>query len=159
MEYAGFWRRVAASMIDTVPLTIGVTAVFLSFPAVDRLCQYLDIHPNDAHARLSYLVLHSLIDVLPFLLWLILCTLLEPTRLHGSFGKFILHLKVLDENLQPITFKRALVRNATKIVSVLALDIGFLWAAFTERGQTWHDIFAETVVMWDPEDEEEPKER
>ncbi len=159
MEYAGFWRRVAAFLIDVVPITIVVMAVFYCCLGFDLVLQERADHPDDLGARMRFLVMRNTIRGISALVWLILCTVLEPTRLHGSFGKFILHIKVLDEGFQRVTLKRAFIRNFTKIGSGLALGIGCFWVAFTERKQGWHDIFADTVVVWDTCDDDASGER
>jgi Tfp pilus assembly protein PilE len=56
-------------------------------------------------------------------------------------------LKVTHLNGERIGFFRALWRVVTSIVSGLILGVGFLVAAFTERRQALHDIFASTLVV------------
>lgn len=63
-------------------------------------------------------------------------------------GKLLLGLRVLDANtLEKITLKQATKRFFAFILSVVPLFLGFIWAHFNKRCQTWHDKIAGTVVV------------
>lgn len=63
-------------------------------------------------------------------------------------GKLLLGLRVLDANtLEKITLKQATKRFFAFILSVVPLFLGFVWAHFNKRCQTWHDKMAGTVVV------------
>ena len=47
----------------------------------------------------------------------------------------------------PISFGRAVLRNALKTLSTLVVGVGWLMAAFTPRRQALHDLLAGTIVL------------
>jgi uncharacterized RDD family membrane protein YckC/Tfp pilus assembly protein PilE len=73
--------------------------------------------------------------------------LMESSRWQGTVGKIVMDLKVTHLNGERIGFLRALWRVVTSILSGLILGVGFLVAAFTERRQALHDVFASTLVV------------
>ena len=130
--YAGFWRRVAAVIIDglilaivEVPLNIGV--------APDAWSQ------NPSRASTAYTI-STLISWLYY-------SLMESSARQATVGKMALGIKVTDTDGRRITFGRATGRYFAKILSGLILGIGFLMAAFTEKKQALHDILASTLVL------------
>lgn len=64
-----------------------------------------------------------------------------------TIGKMILGLKILKEDGSRLTFMTALVRYIGYYLSSLPLLLGFLWAAWDEKRQTWHDKIAGTCVV------------
>jgi uncharacterized RDD family membrane protein YckC len=65
----------------------------------------------------------------------------------ATIGKMIMGLQVVRTDGSKVDFGRALLREFAKILSGLALGLGFLWAAFDEKNQTWHDKIADTLVV------------
>lgn len=63
-------------------------------------------------------------------------------------GKLLLGLMVVDSNtFKNITFKQATKRFFSFMLSIPPLFLGFIWAHFSKRCQTWHDKIASTVVV------------
>jgi uncharacterized RDD family membrane protein YckC len=129
--YAGFWRRLLAYLIDGVFL-FGVQ--FLLSVGV------LLSGPVTLGTLINITVVSLLIGWAYF-------TIMESSPARGTLGKLALGLYVGDAQRDPITFKRALLRNALKSLSWLLLGIGFLLIAFTPRKQGLHDVLAGTLVM------------
>jgi uncharacterized RDD family membrane protein YckC len=67
-----------------------------------------------------------------------------------TIGGIVLNLKVVRYDGQPINFAVALVRSLMAAFSVIVLFLGFLWIAFTQDRQAWHDKIAGTVVVRQP---------
>ncbi len=65
----------------------------------------------------------------------------------GACGKFVCGLKVVNESGGRLTVRRAVYRNFAKIISYLAVFLGFFWAFFNADRQTWHDKIASTFVV------------
>jgi uncharacterized RDD family membrane protein YckC len=126
--YAGFWRRVAAVLIDGLLLaavTAPLTAAMVDDP-------YRWGGPGN--------VLSSAIGWLYF-------ALMESSSRQATLGKMALGIRVTDLEGERIGFGRATGRYFAKILSALILGIGFLMAAFTEKKQGLHDILAQTLVV------------
>lgn len=66
-----------------------------------------------------------------------------------SLGGLVLGLRVVRVDGRPIDRTVALVRSIAAILSGLCLGVGWLWACWDPRRQTWHDRLAGTVVVRD----------
>ena len=71
----------------------------------------------------------------------------EGMRRGATPGKLALGVRVADAGGGPITFGRALIRTASKLLSLLPFGVGFLMAAFALNHRTLHDQLAGTVVL------------
>jgi len=137
MQYAGFWRRFFAMVIDG--LMILVLSVFLVFFIgffVGGVLQASDfIEGIGAYA--------TLIDML--ILWLYFA-LQESGSKQATLGKRVLGIYVTTEDEQPLSFAQASIRHFSKYLSSIFL-IGFIMAAFTQKKQALHDIIANALVL------------
>jgi uncharacterized RDD family membrane protein YckC len=121
-NYAGFWIRVGAYLLDAILLII-VQLV---------LGQLIK---SDIQA--------SLINAL--FGWLYFAGFESATG--GTPGKMVLGLSVTDMNGNRISFLRATGRYFAKILSGLILLIGFIMVGFTAQKQGLHDKIASTLVL------------
>ena len=65
-------------------------------------------------------------------------------------GKKALGIRVIDfGGGGSIGYGRAFIRYIGSILSAIALLIGFLWMLWDKEKQTWHDKFANSVVVPD----------
>lgn len=123
MNYAGFWRRFAATSIDGIILMIpGFLAGFV-------------FGGNGTNLAIG-VVLGFLYK--PFF---------ESSILAGTPGKALMDIAVQTESGSQITFKQAAIRFFCAYISGLIACIGYLMQPFTARRQTLHDMIAETVVV------------
>jgi uncharacterized RDD family membrane protein YckC len=109
VQYAGFWLRFVASIIDGFVLVI----------------------PN--------LILHMFCGPFGFFLsiavgWLYFA-LMESSEQQATLGKMALGLRVTDMNGNRISFGHATGRHFAKILSFLTLLVGYMMAGFTPRKQ------------------------
>ena len=128
LEYAGFWSRFAALIVDNAILTIFglallIAAAFVGAEAV-------------AIANLAFIVIS-------ILYW----PLMESSERQATVGKQLLGIQVTDANGARLTFVRSLLRNLAKILSSLPFGLGFLLAAFTARKQALHDMVTKCLVV------------
>lgn len=63
-----------------------------------------------------------------------------------TIGKWLLGLKVVGVNQEPITYGRALTRCVGILLSAF-LGLGFLWVLFNREKRGWHDLLARTWVI------------
>ncbi|QJT94737.1 RDD family protein [Wolbachia endosymbiont of Diaphorina citri] len=69
-------------------------------------------------------------------------------RFGATPGKFLLGLRVVNaQTFEKLTLKQATKRFFSFILSTAPLFLGFIWANFDKRCQTWHDKIADTVVV------------
>jgi len=143
VEYAGFWRRFAAAMIDGAIVSIagaiigGVVGGMIGF--------YLGSSgSNETEITRSAGVAGNIIG--PVLHWLYF-TIMESSARAATFGKSALGICVTDLNGDRISFGRANARYWSKIISALILLIGYIMAGFTAKKQALHDMIGGTLVV------------
>lgn len=132
-EYAGFWIRFGATIIDAI--AVGVVSALFSFQAF------------------RFMALGGIF--LPVLLlyhWLF-------TGLRGqTLGKMALRIKVVNaEGNKPGLGYAALREILGKLISTIAVCVGFLWIVWDREKQSWHDKIASTYVVRAKSKEEEEK--
>jgi len=140
VRYAGFWRRLAAAIVDSMVLMAVVTPLMLLF--------YGPVALQRSHGYLGLFDLF-LNQVLP-----IVATVYFWTRFGATPGKRLLECEVADATrFDRIGVKQALLRYFGYLASLLPLGLGFLWIGWDPRKQGFHDKIAHTVVLYRPEDE------
>ncbi|WP_260927552.1 RDD family protein [Novosphingobium sp. 9] len=73
--------------------------------------------------------------------------LTESSSWQATLGKLAVGLVVTDEAGRRISFARGTGRYFAKVLSGLALCVGYLMVAFTQRKRGLHDILAGTLVF------------
>ena len=134
--YSGFWRRVAASLIDSVIL--GVVGAILGI--VLGLAMVSGGTDDTEVVELTGNVVGL------FLGWLYYA-LMESSSKQATIGKMVMGIKVTDLEGNQISFARASGRHFGKIISSLILAIGYLMMLWTEKKQTLHDKMAGCLVV------------
>ena len=123
--YAGFLRRAAAYLVDSLVLLI--PSMLISF-ALGR-----------GHEGWS-----SLLQIA--MGWIYKAGLESGPR-QATLGKRALGIQVTDLAGQRVSFARASGRFFGMLLSALIVGIGFLMAAFTKRKQALHDMMASCLVV------------
>ncbi|MDD5458235.1 MAG: RDD family protein [Phycisphaerae bacterium] len=131
--YAGFWKRVAATVIDSFILAPAAMALLYAFDIPLKTANFLDIPLK--------------VQIAAFFVETIYNALLEFSPLQGSIGKIVLRIKVTDIYGDRIGLERAFIRNLSKIVSRIIFFVGYLMIAFTPRKQGLHDMIANCAVI------------
>lgn len=66
----------------------------------------------------------------------------------ATFGKMLLHIKIVGTNYQKPSFVQILKRETIgRVLSGLIFDLGYLWVIFDGKKQAWHDKIANTYVI------------
>jgi len=135
-EYAGFWIRVGASIIDTVLL------LCVTFPLLIAIYgwSYFDAEQTGFIAGTAdFLLSYILPAVAIIVFWM---------YRQATPGKMMLKLKVVDAKTGgPLTVGQAIIRYIGYFVSSIPLCIGLIWVGIDARKQGWHDKMAGTVVI------------
>lgn len=134
-SYAGFWRRVIASLIDGF-----ITAIAF---AIISFMAGLFFHPHTSAGNES---LEAVMQLVSTAIGWLYYALLESSASQATLGKQAMGIKVTDLHGNRITFARATGRYLAKILSALILCIGFIMVAFTAKKQGLHDLLANTLV-------------
>lgn len=129
--YAGFWRRFAAYLIDSLLLGAVQGSITLLVAT---------IAPHDLRAQVNVLPVSILVTWAYF-------SLMESSPAQATVGKIALGIYVTDREGDPIDFRRASIRYWAKVISTLTLMLGWLMAAFTRDKRALHDYLAGTLVL------------
>lgn len=144
---ASLFRRIAAYLLDILPITLAIGAIYWAAYGLDEaFTAYL---ADRQTGRAEFLSLRNEVRDRSFLLWILYGFAMDASPWQGTLGKQILGLRVVDEYGDRITWTASLVRNLTKLLSVLPFGLGFWWAAFSKKRRTWHDLLAHTHVVRD----------
>jgi uncharacterized RDD family membrane protein YckC len=122
-EPAGFWRRLASSLIDSV--VVGIVSYILVL-ALGGIGNVLGIAVSAAY----FTYFHGSTGQTP-----------------GNAALGIRVVDVRDRPGRPIGYNRATLRWLVSIVSGLALTIGYLWMLWDPQKQTWHDKAAASLPV------------
>jgi uncharacterized RDD family membrane protein YckC len=145
-QYAGFWIRVVAYIIDAVLLGIVNSVVFAFFGGGMAAL----VKPGQDPSTVNVAALLGALSTMILIITAIhLCyyTFLESSEKQGTVGKMVLGLKVTDADGRRISVGRAAGRTLSKIISSMILGIGYIMAGFTEKKQALHDMIAGTLVV------------
>jgi uncharacterized RDD family membrane protein YckC len=143
VDYAGFWWRVLAYIID------GLIVSIIFFPLSMALGLVLVASGADPDSPAMPAVNLGLNGIQIAATWLY-HAFCESSSWQGTIGKKVLGLRVTDMNGNQISFARATGRYFGMILSGMICGIGFLMVAFTEKKQGLHDLMANTLVLKGP---------
>lgn len=133
-QYAGFWIRVGASIIDAI-----VILIVIGIPLT--MIYGREYWASDELVKGVWDVLLSYVLPIVATIWLWL-------KFRATPGKMLTGIQVVNaDTLQTISLGQAIGRYLAYILSTLALGLGFIWVAFSKRKQGWHDMLANTVVI------------
>jgi len=141
LEYAGFWIRLGASIIDIIFILLILYTIYyivsgFSVQTVSTTLSIPSVGLTSWLINLVYLLGLSLVYIIGFWLW------------RGQTpGKMIVGIKVIRTDSSPITWQYACRRYLGYIASTLILCIGFIIIAFDKRKQGLHDRIADTYVV------------
>jgi uncharacterized RDD family membrane protein YckC len=132
IEYAGFWKRFAAVLIDGILLWVsGIVALFAAV-----ILEAFSGFP-------SALWLFAHFVATPWLYF----ALMESSKWQATIGKRALGILVTDQRGEPVSFGRASGRFWAKWLSNITFYVGYIIAGFTEKKQALHDMVADSLVV------------
>lgn len=151
-NYAGFWMRLVAFIIDAI--IIGVLQSFVFVPILGVLGISIfnstpDMSDPDQVAGMVATIVAAMgtVWILAMIIQILYFTFMESSKYQATVGKLALGIIVTDVNGAKLDFTKALVRNLCRIISNITMLIGYIIAGFTEKKQALHDIIAGTLVV------------
>jgi uncharacterized RDD family membrane protein YckC len=134
VEYAGFWSRLLASVLDSILQAIVFTPVMIMFFGTEFL-----FNPERETGFGEFFVGNVLPAIAVILFW---------KYKSATPGKIMMGIAIVDARTggDP-SVGRLVLRFFGYIVSMLPLFLGFFWIAFDRRKQGWHDKIADTLVV------------
>lgn len=139
--HAGFWRRVAAYMLDSLIVSVVVLIVFGLLGVATASLIASD------HAGIAGLLFFVGYVLLIVGMWLYFAKF-ESGPSQATPGKRVMGIKVTDDKGHRIGFGRASGRFFGKIISGMIMNIGYMMAGFTGRKQALHDMMAGCCVVF-----------
>jgi uncharacterized RDD family membrane protein YckC len=149
VEYAGFWIRVVAALIDTVlvamifvPLTIhlyGSEYVQAITAAMQSPGEIPSLPPVPHLSGLTSFLINFSPVVAVIVFWV---------YRGATPGKMIVSAKIVDATTgaNP-SVGQSIGRYFAYFLSIFPFCLGLIWVAFDPRKQGWHDKLAHTVVI------------
>ncbi|ENW96191.1 RDD family protein [Acinetobacter sp. NIPH 298] len=132
-EYAGFWIRLGAAILDTIII------LAVLFPLMMLLSPSVTDNLTSTSWSWTDWIGQILSAVFYIFCWV---------KFAGTPGKRLLRLKVLDEQTgNHVSVLQGIIRYIGYIPATLVLFIGLIWIAFDRKKQGWHDKMAKTVVV------------
>lgn len=136
IEYAGFWIRVGAAIIDTLLIMVITFPLLVSIYGWDYFdAEVTGMIAGPADALISW--------VLPAVAVILFWVYRQATP-----GKMLLSLRIQDANSGGrLSWGQSIGRYLAYFVATLPLCLGLIWVAFDKKKQGWHDKLAHTVVV------------
>jgi len=136
IEYAGFWVRVVAALIDTILIVI-ITLPLLV--AIYGMTYFEEALGTLVLGIWDFLIFYVLPAVAVIVFWM---------YRSATPGKMAVKAKIVDAKTgeKPST-GQCVGRYFAYYVAFLPLGLGIIWVAFDKRKRGWHDLLAGTVVV------------
>lgn len=142
-EYATFWHRLAAYLIDYVLTALVTCPLGMMLGVMGAVAEQSGGEAAQAASVGVQLLVYGIAMVAGWLYH----ALMESSSWQGTVGKRVLGIRVTDLDGNRITFGRATGRYFGKIISSMICGVGFIMVLFTERKQGLHDMMASTLVL------------
>lgn len=134
-RYAGFWLRVAASLIDTVLVLLITVPLLLAVYGVTPAAMTSSGFAAIPNILISYVA--PAVAVIAF--WV---------ARQATPGKMAFGARIVDATTgNKLSVPQSIGRYLGYFVSTIPFGLGLLWVAFDSRKQGWHDKLAGTVVV------------
>jgi len=153
LEFAGFWRRALAMLIDVIALLVICGVIILTFApyqwfSLGSLVGSSDVFNEPPWRMVPYLIAGNVVSLLVNVAYFVGFWVWRGQ----TPGKMLMNIKIVRSDNTRIKISQALLRYLGYIVSAAVLFIGFIWVAFDPLKQGFHDKMAETFVVKVPEE-------
>jgi len=151
-EYAGFWMRLGAYLIDGIALWI-IGAILAAIIGLLTLPFVIGEGPLFPHHLPYFVAFHPrwfLYQCLWSFIWLIISAVYFTCfwALRGqTLGMMALRIRLIRTDGSPVDWGAAVVRYLGYIVCWITAGLLFLWIAFDSRKQGLHDKMADTYMI------------
>jgi uncharacterized RDD family membrane protein YckC len=134
LEYVGFWPRAGASLIDTILLGVIIWPILTAFYGESYWTS-----ESFVQGPMDFLLSWVFPAVAVILFWV---------AKQATPGKMAISAKIVDAKTGNAASTGQLIgRYFAYYLSLIPLGLGYIWVAFDERKQGWHDKLAGTVVV------------
>jgi uncharacterized RDD family membrane protein YckC len=135
-QFAGFWIRLAAKLLDTLILMVPLFAVFVAIGVMAASSQ-----------SVIWMNFIGLFAQLFFYAANVAYSTFFVGRFGATPGKMICGLRIVTATGEKVTYSRAAGRVFAELLSSLLCNIGYLIAAFDQEKRALHDHMCSTRVV------------
>ena len=154
LDYAGFWIRLAAAIID---MTILAGSTYVLYCVIFQF--FFWIFPDVQSVVRSFIDSSQGTPLSEPMVWwtmMVLLFFLVATTIYftafwaitgQTVGKMGMSIKIIRTDSTPVDLKCAFIRFLACLLCVATLGIGFILIAFDSKKQGWQDRIADTYVV------------
>lgn len=134
VEYAGFWIRTGATLIDSILVMLIIMPLLTMIYGADYW-----VYGSGEGGFVDILVNYVLPACVIIVFWI---------YRSATPGKMALRLTIVDARSggKP-SVRQLLIRYVGYYIAGVPLFLGLIWVGFDRRKQGWHDKLAQTVVI------------
>lgn len=153
IDYASFWQRFGAWVIDLAVLLVPSSLAFYAMGgmgAYEHMLAQLQSGADVGNAIRDYAEATQGANVVVTIIGFLYYTLFECSKWQATPGKLALRLRVTDLQGNGLTIGRSAARNAVRLFNVFTGLIPFacyIAVAWTQRKQGLHDLLAHALVL------------
>lgn len=144
-DYASFWTRLAAYLIDRIILIVIMIGMIAVTSLIVTGLGFGGSTGGEADA--GSLIIFLAVIVAFIALPAVYFVYFEQSKSGMTPGKRLFGIRVADLDGHRITVGASFIRNLVAAISGAFYCVGHLVAAFTERHQALHDLAAQTIVV------------
>lgn len=141
--YAGFWKRVAANIIDS--FVVGIVGGIIGAIIGGVIGAVFGL--NGGLGGGGFLAIQLVTNLVSIAITAGYYAWFHSSANQATLGKMAIGIKVVRSDGEAISLARGIGRYFAFLLSSLILCIGLLMAAFTERKQGLHDLICDTLVV------------
>ncbi|MBD8872618.1 RDD family protein [Rhodanobacter sp. DHB23] len=159
-DYAGFWKRFAAWIIDFLVLLVPSTIIYAKTGVIDAFMHFMTLMqsgpaPEAMKAASAALKNTTLVPgIIVMAIGFTYYVLLEGSKWQATLGKLALGIRVTDMEGHAPGFARCAIRNAVRLLNAVQIPFiglipffSYIATAWTARKQGWHDMAAKALVL------------
>jgi uncharacterized RDD family membrane protein YckC len=141
--YAGFWKRVAANIIDS--FVVGIVGGIIGAIIGGVIGAIFGL--NGGLGGGGFLAIQLVTNLVSIAITAGYYAWFHSSANQATLGKMAIGIKVVRTDGEAISLARGIGRYFAFLLSSLILGIGLIMAAFTERKQGLHDMICDTLVV------------
>jgi uncharacterized RDD family membrane protein YckC len=146
-DFAGFWIRLIAALIDIVVTLPFFAAIIYLFGTNDYTKIKIDedfyyYTANSVTSKGNHIV-----DAISWIIAIGYSVFLVSSKSQATIGKRICNIHIATVDGHKLSKLRALARFLVSMVSLLLFGLGFLMVAFTKEKTALHDLVCGTRVF------------
>lgn len=127
-EYAGFWIRFVAMLIDTVAVSVVIAVIYILTATLGSV---------------DFKSIEGIVDIAVIAIVIAMWVWFGATP-----GKMVLNLTIIDEVTgKPPSFLKCIIRYVGFLLAIMMLFVGVLWIFFDTKKKGFHDHLAGTAVI------------